>query len=103
MGGSKVKRHCATSQVLQLGLAFSLLLCAHAGYHIECNLCILHLLELEGTWVRQKVDKGRGTWIMQDLIEPYDTPDSLLQELVRTLKLFMVLLINDDGWICHCL
>ena len=75
MGGSKVKRHCATSQVLQLGLAFSLLLCAHAGYHIECNLCVLNLLELEGTWVRQKVDKGSSAWKVQDFIDPHYTPD----------------------------
>ena len=75
MGGSKVNRHCATSHVLQLGLAFSLLLSAHAGYHLECNLCVLNLLELEGTWVRQKVDMGCSTWIVQDLIEPHYTPD----------------------------
>ena len=96
-------RHIALPQDLQSGLALGLLLRAHAGYHIECNLCVLNLLELEGTWVRQKVDKRCGPWAEQNLIDPYDTSDSLLQELVRTLKLFMVLLTNDDGWICQCL
>ena len=56
MGRGKARRSCTTSQVLQSGLAFGLFLCAHAGYHIKCNLCVLYLLELEGTWVRQKVD-----------------------------------------------
>ena len=88
---------------LQSGLALGLLLRAHAGYHIKCNLCILHLLELEGTWVRQKVDKRCGPWAGQNLIEPYYTSESLLQELVGTLKLLMVFLVNDDGWVCYCL
>ena len=103
MGRGKVMRRCTTPQVLQSGLAFGLFLCAHAGYHIKCNLRILYLLELEGTWVRQKVDKRCGPWTAQNLIDPYDTSNSLLQELVGTLKLLMVLLVNDDGWICYCL
>ena len=46
----------ATSQDLHSGLAFGLFLGTHAGHHIECNLCVLYLLELEGTWVRQEVN-----------------------------------------------
>ena len=56
VGKGKVIRHNASSQGLQSGLAFGLFLCAHAGYHIKCNLCVLYLLELEGTRVRQKVN-----------------------------------------------
>ena len=96
-------KRSALPQDLQSGLALGLLLRAHAGYHIKCNLRILYLLELEGTRVRQKVDKRCGPWAGQNLIEPYDTSDSLLQELVSTLKLLMVLLVNDDGWIGYWL
>ena len=75
MGRGRVMRRCITPQGLQSGLAFGLFLCAHAGYHIECNLCVLNLLELEGTWVRQKVDEGSSAWKVQDFTEPHYTPD----------------------------
>ena len=55
-GMGKAGSSCTTSQVLHSGLAFGLFLGAHAGYHIKCNLCVLYLLELEGTRVRQKVN-----------------------------------------------
>ena len=67
-----------TSQALDSGLACGLLLGAHAGYHLECDLCILDLLELNSTWVRQKADKGSSTWALQDFIEPHHTSDGLL-------------------------
>ena len=90
-------RRCTTPQGLQSGLAFGLFLCAHAGYHFKGNLCILYLLELDGTRVRQEVNERCSPWAEQNLIHPDDTSNGFLQELVGTLELLMILLINDDG------
>ena len=99
MDRGKVIRHNASSQGLQSGLAFGLFLCAHAGYNFKGNLCILYLLELDGTRVRQEINERCSPWAEQNLIHPDDTSNGFLQELVGTLELFMILLVNDDGWV----
>ena len=88
---------------LHPSLTNSLFLRAHAGHHFECDLRTPHLLELECTRVRQEVDKGCSSWQLKNLIEPHDTSNGLLQQLVRTLQLFVVFLVDTNGRVDHSL
>ena len=97
---------CGTSTTphgLHSSLTDSLFLGTHTGYHFECDLRILHFLELECTRVRQKVDKGCRSWQLKELVEPHDTSNGLLQQLVRTLQLFVVLLVDTNGGVGYSL
>ena len=84
---------------LYTGLAFSLFLCAHASYHFQGNLSILYLLELLGAWVRQEINERGRSRAEQELINPDHTSNGFLEELIGTLELFMILLVNDDRWV----
>ena len=70
-----------------------------ASNDVEGNLGILYLLELHGAWVRQEINERCSPRAEEDLINPDDTSNGFLEELIGTLELFMILFVNDDRWV----
>ena len=60
VGKGMVAGHNISLRGLYSGLAFSLFLCTHAGYHLKGNLSSLYLLKLYGAWIRQEINEGCG-------------------------------------------
>ena len=96
MGKGMVAGHNISKRGLYTGLAFSLLLCTHASYHLQGNLSILYLLELYGAWIRQEINERCSPRAEQNLINPDDTSNGFVEELIGTLELCMILIVNDD-------